>query len=68
MKVDIEEYEGCFSIDFTPETVEDAVMLVRLKTNGIKEVRSIYVHAHKDLSMSGSVVIGKRKQPDSRLR
>ena len=67
MKVNVEEYDGCFSIDFEPETISDTVMLVRMKLNGIKEVRNITAYAWKDGTITGSVVIGKRKQVRSNL-
>jgi hypothetical protein len=51
-----------------PENVKDAAALVRLKMNGIKEVRGIYAGCYEDGTISGSVVIGKRKQSDSSVR
>ena len=67
MKVKVFEFDGCFSFDLFPESVEDAVILVRVKLNGIKEVRGIHVDCTKNLMMYGSVVIGKRKEVKTSL-
>ena len=61
MKIEIHEYDGCFSFGMTAETVEDAAMLSRLKMNGKKEVHGIYVAALNNGVFTGSVVIGKCK-------
>jgi len=62
MKIKINEFDGCFSFDFTPETMEDIAMLVRAKKNGLREVRGMFVYCNRDLSVNGSLVIGKRKE------
>lgn len=67
MKIELTEHEHCFGIDLTPESMEDQVLLARLAVNGTKEIRALSVYANKDLTMSASVVIGKRRKPDSRL-
>ena len=67
MKVKVEEFDGCFSIDMEPETVAEAAILLRVAINGKKEVRGIYCSAYTDLTMSASVVIGKRKDTSSQI-
>jgi hypothetical protein len=47
MKVQIEEYGAVFSFNFEPESIADAAMLVRLKLNGTKELKGIWVTAHE---------------------
>jgi hypothetical protein len=67
MKIDLIEYNGCFSLDLIPETVGDAARILRLAKNGIKEVRGINAHALKSDEILCSVVIGKRRRPDSKI-
>lgn len=62
VKVTLMEHKECFSIVMDPESVKDAAVLVRLKMNGTKEIRGLYAECYGDGSISGSVVIGKRKQ------
>lgn len=68
MKVEFKEHGGCFAFELEPETMADAAQLARLAVNGTKEVRSISVNAYRDLTMSGTVVLGKLKNDKSNLR
>mgnify|MGYP001214759683 FL=1 len=68
MIFELQEYDGCFSMDMRAETVAEAAQLARLKMNGTKEMRGIYVYADKDGTFSGSVVIGKSKKDTSELK
>jgi hypothetical protein len=67
MKITIEEYDGCFSINLQPETLKDAAKIIRLQKNHVKEVSSISSVCRKDLAIYCSVVIGKRKVPMSEI-
>jgi hypothetical protein len=68
MKVQIEEYGAVFSFNFEPESIADAAMLVRLKLNGTKELKGIWVTAHEKGTIEGSISIGKRKQVTSYMK
>jgi hypothetical protein len=68
MKVALDEYEGCFGIVLTPETLEDAAKILRMGMNGTKEVRNVSADVYPDNTLYGYVTIGKRKQPTSSVR
>ena len=55
-------------MDMKAETVAEAAQLARLKMNGTKEMRGIYVYADKDGTFSGSGVIRKAKKDTSELK
>ena len=67
MKAELNEYNGCFEIALTPETIEDAAKIIRMAINGTKEVRSVNAYAYSSNAISGAVVIGKRKQSTSTI-
>ena len=62
MKVTMNEYESCFSINLEAETMEDASVLVRFGMNGTKELIHKGANSYKDGTFYGSVTIGKRKR------
>jgi hypothetical protein len=64
MKVEVNEYEGCFAIDLEPENLEDAVFLIRMGMNATKEIRTIACYVSTSC-ISGSVVLAKRKNDSS---
>lgn len=68
MQINFEEHDGCFAFKMTPETVADTAKIARLKINGTKNIRGIYASFYKDGTVSGSVVIGKRRQPKAEMR
>ena len=68
MKVEVLEYEGCFSISISPETMAEAARLVRFGLNATKEVRSVDTIAYSDGTFSSHVVFGKRRNPLSGVR
>lgn len=67
MLLKVHEYGGCFEFEMNPETPEEYVLLARMSRNHTKELRSLYVWANADLTMSASLVLGKRKQAESAL-
>lgn len=67
MKLEIHEYDGCFSYEIEPESMKDQVMLARLAKNATKELRSFSVFVQSDLTMCASLVVGKRKNTESAL-
>jgi len=67
MLIKVEEYEGCFGLDLTPETQEDIIVLVRLGINKTKELRGVFVDAYNDKTLSASIVIGKKKNPITKV-
>lgn len=68
VKVEVREYEGCFGIDLTPETIEEAALLIRLGINGTLELRSLNAAAHSSGRIDASLVIGKRKQQRANVK
>jgi hypothetical protein len=63
MKAIPHELEGCFSVELEAETLEDASWLVRLKTNYTKELRSVSAFVSESGRFSGTIVVGKSKNP-----
>lgn len=61
MKVELNEYDGCFEIALTAETVADAAKLARMSANRTTKLRSCGADAYQDGTFCGYVVIGKRK-------
>lgn len=59
MKIAFMEHDGCFSLDLTAETVQDAAHLARLGLTAKKEVRLIHAYPDGDGTFTASVVIGK---------
>ena len=68
MKTELMEHAGCFEVAFTAETAEDAAKLCRMGVNATKEVRSVHAYAYSSNTISGSVVIGKRKQATGMIK
>lgn len=60
MKITLNEWDGCFCLDFEAENLADAAMLVRLGRNGTKEVRAGNVSV-QEKGVTGYITIGKRK-------
>ena len=67
MKSELTEHGECFEVSFTPETIEEAATIIRMGMNGVKEVRSYSANVYKDHTISGYIVIGKRKSPRSNV-
>ncbi len=65
MRVEVQEYEGCFGIDLKPENLEDANFLVRMGMNSTKEIKTIACYATVISGICGAVVVAKRKVPSS---
>lgn len=68
MKVELNEYDGCYEIALTAETVADAAKLARMSANRTTELRSCGADAYKDGTFYGHVVIGKRKNDTSAIK
>lgn len=68
MKVQLSEYEGCFSVDLTAETMQDAVALARLGMNATKEMRSLGTYATTADGFTGSIVIGKQHRSSCEIQ
>ena len=68
MKVEMDEYDGCFRISFTAETVEDAAKLSRMAVNRTTELRSCSADAYKDGTFYGHIIIGKRRDSTSTIK
>jgi hypothetical protein len=62
MKIELHEYEGCFSFDLTAESVADAALIARLAVNATKDVRGCSAHASEDGEFTGAFTVGKRKE------
>ena len=59
MKAELNEYEGCFSIDLIAETKEEIARIVKFGLNATKEIRykSVWISGNEFM---GSVVLGKK--------
>jgi hypothetical protein len=68
VKVVLYECERSFGMEFTPETMQDAALLVRFALNATKDVRGIDTVASSDGVFTGYVVLGKRKNSDGSVR
>ena len=68
MKVELNEYDGCFDIALTAETVADAAKMARMSMNRTTELRSCGADAYADGTFYGHVVIGKRKNNTSTIK
>ena len=60
MKTSITEYEHTFYIEFHPETLEDAIFLVRMKLNVTKERMVFDTTVFEDLKMYSYLSLSKR--------
>ena len=67
MKAEINEYEGCFSIDLEAETKEEAVKMARFGIGKLKRLRSCSVIFSQAGYAGASIVIGKNQQNSSTL-
>jgi len=61
MRCELIEHEGCFDIEMTAETMDEATRLARFGMASTKELRSKGVIARKDGTMIGYIVFGLRK-------
>ena len=62
MKANIEEYEGCFSIDLEAENKEEVVQIVRLSLNRTKQLRGVFSQFFKGGHCTLSCTIGKKQK------
>ncbi len=68
MKAEINEYDGCYAIDLTAETVEDAAKLVRLGMNTTKELRSLESYVSQSGTFfSASCVVAKAHKASNQI-
>ena len=66
MKAKLIECNGCFDLGLIPENEQEIVQLVRLAINKTQRIRT-YVEAYNDLSLSASVVFGKKRNTTSTI-
>lgn len=64
MKAEINEYDGCFSINLEPECMEEFSQLARMAMGHTKEVRGITTHFFRDGTGFFDCSIGKKKKDD----
>jgi hypothetical protein len=62
MKATLVEEAGCFGINFLPETMADAALLVRFGTNATNEIRSLATCANGDGTFNTFIVFGKHRK------
>lgn len=62
MKFNLIENDGCFCINMTAETMEDAAKLVRFGMNATKQLNSQGASADKDGSFSGWAIFAKNRR------
>lgn len=63
MKVEINEYDHSFDFAFTPETIAEAALLVRMGMNANKDVVYVSTTVSRDGTIDGSLVLRKTKRP-----
>lgn len=61
MKIRMIEHSGCFCLDLTAETMEDAALLARFGSNSTSEIRHRSTSAHADGNFTTALVFGKGK-------
>lgn len=62
MKIELHEYEGCFSFDIEAENMKDAAALMRWARNGTKDVQYAAIIPNADNVVQGFITMGKRKK------
>lgn len=67
MKLTFRELEGCFAVEMEAETMQDAILLARFATNRTEKVRHAGAAFNSDGTASGSIVLGKQKNPTSMI-
>lgn len=65
MKAKLIEHSSCFEILLNPETMEEAAQVIRFGINGKKELVRFSADAHRDFSISGYLLVGKRSRESS---
>lgn len=65
MKAFLNEYEGCFSLDLTAETMAEAATLVRMGMNRKAELRRCVANARQDGTFDAYITFGKRRDANS---
>ena len=67
MKTKLVECNGCFSADFTAETVGEAALLTRLGMNSTSKLRACSAYAYTDGTFTAHIVVAKHRRSDSRV-
>ncbi|NOS72035.1 MAG: hypothetical protein HOP33_19170 [Verrucomicrobia bacterium] len=67
MKVIFTEYDGCFGVDLSAETMQEAALLTRLGTNATKTHR-LMVLADKEGQFDASIIFEKHKRADGYIQ
>jgi hypothetical protein len=67
MKVEVTEYQGCFSIDLSAETIAEAAKLTRLGMNSTKELRGLDAYASENGTFTASCVVAKARKATSQI-
>jgi len=65
MKAKLIEHGACFEIVLEPETTQEQAAIIRFGMNSTKDLRSLSANVYQDLTVSGYVILGKRKQATS---
>jgi len=67
MKANIEEYNGCFSIDLEAETKEETVQIVRMSLSHTKQLRGVCASFSRDGECWLSCTVGKKQKAVSSI-
>jgi hypothetical protein len=62
MKFELSEHDGCFAINMTAETIQDAATLVRLGMNTTRELRSLSASVNQAGVFEAFAVFAKHKR------
>ena len=67
MKTTFTEYNGCFGVDLSAETIDEAALLTRFAINRTTEIRIASGFVSQSGEFNVSIVLGKRKQPTGEI-
>jgi hypothetical protein len=65
MKATVDEFDECFSIELTAETINEAASLTRMGMNATKELTYFCTDVFKDGSFISTIELGKNKRAET---
>ena len=68
MKININEFDGCFGIELVPESIADVSLLIRMKINMAAKPMTLSVDAQRDGVVSGWAVLKKLRTTRSNIK
>ena len=65
MKIEFSEHDGCFAVDMSAETMEEAAKLARFGMNRTSEIRHCSAYVSAQGEFSASIIFGKSKRANN---